>query len=302
LKKERTESYGIRARECRKDAKCRSIKSKANGLSPTAAASLASLDQTLRHGDSLIAAVAIRQTDPSASPTGSGTAAEIVLRTGAIIGHFLLVCGCRHHQGWRVFNGVTNPVDFPTAIPLVLGYCGHGIGGILEGQMIRAELIKSETASACGLVAKGGSPVIKLCQMLVAAGHDPSSPMQVYRGDTLALKVRSIGEAAGLVAASNGYGFARAPAMRTAAPMRSPDPPAVSSTRPTRKAHRRGCDQCPTTSRQAKAKRPSMQRTVLLTPSLFTMLLLPPLRSARPARRGAIQSATAFPVNRIARW
>jgi hypothetical protein len=35
-----------------------------------------------------------------------------------------------------------------------------------------------------------------LCRKLVAAGHDPATVMHVYRGQTLALKVRAIGEAA----------------------------------------------------------------------------------------------------------
>jgi hypothetical protein len=41
-------------------------------------------------------------------------------------------------------------------------------------------------------------PVIAMCRLLVAEGFDPASPMHVYRGDTLALKIRSIGEAATL--------------------------------------------------------------------------------------------------------
>jgi hypothetical protein len=40
--------------------------------------------------------------------------------------------------------------------------------------------------------------VCALCRRLVEAGHDPATPMEVYRGQTLALHVRSIGEAAKL--------------------------------------------------------------------------------------------------------
>jgi hypothetical protein len=50
-------------------------------------------------------------------------------------------------------------------------------------------------------------PVIGLCRVLVAEGYDPQSPMKVYRGDTLALTVRSIGEAARLCLSSKGSGF-----------------------------------------------------------------------------------------------
>jgi hypothetical protein len=48
--------------------------------------------------------------------------------------------------------------------------------------MIRAELTNEGSgrppiASACGIVAKEGSPVLALCRMLLDAGHDPASPM-----------------------------------------------------------------------------------------------------------------------------
>jgi hypothetical protein len=64
--------------------------------------------------------------------------------------------------------------------------------------VIRAELSWSDHATACGIVARGSSPVLKLCRMLVEAGYDPRTLLEGYRGATLCLKVRSIGEAAGL--------------------------------------------------------------------------------------------------------
>ena len=100
--------------------------------------------------------------------------------------------------------------------------------------MIRAELEGSETATAAGITVRTGSPVIALCKALVAAGHDPAEPMEVFRGSTLALRVRSIGEGARLVVAGNGVGFRRLSAMDTSRPMRQneeaarppqPDPP-----------------------------------------------------------------------------
>lgn len=78
-------------------------------------------------------------------------------------------------------------------------------------KLIRAELKGSEEASACGLVVRGGSPVIALCRQLVAAGHDPAIPLEAYRGDTLCLKVRSIREAAELEIAAHGVGFRKRP-------------------------------------------------------------------------------------------
>ena len=63
---------------------------------------------------------------------------------------------------------------------------------------IRAELIGDDRATALGIEARSAAPVLALCRALIAAGIDPASPMHVYRGATLALMVRSIGEAAAL--------------------------------------------------------------------------------------------------------
>ena len=64
-------------------------------------------------------------------------------------------------------------------------------------EAIRAELT-GDTCTALGLTGKAGAPVLALCRMLIEAGHDPAMPLEVYRGDTLCLRLRSIGEAAGL--------------------------------------------------------------------------------------------------------
>jgi hypothetical protein len=44
----------------------------------------------------------------------------------------------------------------------------------------------------------GRAPVLELCRKLVRAGYDPGRPLEVYRGDVLCLRVRSIGEGAKL--------------------------------------------------------------------------------------------------------
>jgi hypothetical protein len=79
--------------------------------------------------------------------------------------------------------------------------------------MIRAELSERRcpdgtvfsrrpvvTALGITVEARSNSDAIvcALCRRLVEAGHDPAEPMEVYRGSTLALHVRSIGEAAKL--------------------------------------------------------------------------------------------------------
>jgi hypothetical protein len=82
--------------------------------------------------------------------------------------------------------------------------------------VIHAELAWDDHATACGIVARSSSPVLKLCRLLVDAGHDPATPLEAWRGGTLCLRVRSIGEAAGLRVNNKGTGFIRAAAVPTA--------------------------------------------------------------------------------------
>jgi hypothetical protein len=63
---------------------------------------------------------------------------------------------------------------------------------------ISCVLIGSNTAQAGDIIARGHSPVFDLCRLLVAAGHDPASPLECYRGDMLCLRIRTIGEGAKL--------------------------------------------------------------------------------------------------------
>ncbi len=60
---------------------------------------------------------------------------------------------------------------------------------------------------ARGVVVRSSSPVLAMCRALAGAGYNPGRPLHVYRGDTLALTVRSIGEGARLRVSSSGVGF-----------------------------------------------------------------------------------------------
>jgi len=53
------------------------------------------------------------------------------------------------------------------------------------------------------------APVLAVCRKLTSAGFDPSRPLHAYRGDTLSLKVRSIGEGARLTVDETRTAFAR---------------------------------------------------------------------------------------------
>jgi hypothetical protein len=88
-------------------------------------------------------------------------------------------------------------------------------------QVLRADLIGTDACSAAGITTTGNAPVLVLCRRLLAAGHDPATRLEVYRGATLALIVRSIGEAAQLEINSKGSDFAaHRPRVRTAPPVR----------------------------------------------------------------------------------
>lgn len=66
--------------------------------------------------------------------------------------------------------------------------------------------LAGNTCTALGITARGAAPVLALCRLLVEAGHDPSAPLHAYRSDMLALRVRSIGEGAGLTVEDNRFG------------------------------------------------------------------------------------------------
>src|SRR5262245_35422567 len=88
-------------------------------------------------------------------------------------------------------------------------------------QAIRAELAGSTQCEAAeGINADSLSPVLELCRLLLAAGHDPDRPLKAWRGDTLCLRIRSIGEAARLRVATHGVGFQCAPECTAAPPDR----------------------------------------------------------------------------------
>jgi hypothetical protein len=87
-------------------------------------------------------------------------------------------------------------------------------------QVLCSSLTGSDCCSAVGITVTGYAPVLELSRRLVEAGHDPATALHVYRGATLALTVRSIGEAAQLEINSKVTGFTRRQAVRTGPPVR----------------------------------------------------------------------------------
>jgi hypothetical protein len=89
-----------------------------------------------------------------------------------------------------------------------------------SSQTIRAALTGDDTCAALGITVRSSSPVLSLCRKLIDAGHDPSTPLEAYRGDTLALRVKSIGQGARLEVNGEGTGFRAVRQPDAAPPMR----------------------------------------------------------------------------------
>jgi hypothetical protein len=70
---------------------------------------------------------------------------------------------------------------------------------------IRAELSGSSICTASSIAAIDYAPVLAMCRRLLEAGHDPATCLEAYRGETLALRVRSIGEGATLEIGRRGF-------------------------------------------------------------------------------------------------
>jgi hypothetical protein len=73
--------------------------------------------------------------------------------------------------------------------------------------VIVATLTGSDHASAEGVHVNSPSPVLVLCRRLRDLGYYPALPMIVTRADTIALRIISIGKAAGLEITGEGVGL-----------------------------------------------------------------------------------------------
>ena len=87
----------------------------------------------------------------------------------------------------------------------------------------------SDRCEAEGISVRAAAPVLALCRKLVTAGHDPERPLHAYRGNVLALRVRSIGEGAQLAIAGYGVGFRRRKELAAASRMHFAKPEELSS-------------------------------------------------------------------------
>jgi hypothetical protein len=73
---------------------------------------------------------------------------------------------------------------------------------------ILAHLSSDSFCTALGITVTAAAPVLALCRRLIEVStYAPETPLNAYRGDTLCLRVRSIGEGARLEIDGKGVGF-----------------------------------------------------------------------------------------------
>lgn len=81
------------------------------------------------------------------------------------------------------------------------------MGDLTATRVLRAELTGADQCVCEDVHVRAAAPVLEICRKLVAAGYDPSLPLEAYRGETFCLRVRSIGAAAKLEINGSGVGF-----------------------------------------------------------------------------------------------
>jgi hypothetical protein len=74
-------------------------------------------------------------------------------------------------------------------------------------QAIRAELIGADRCTAAGYATRSTTPILAMCRKLVGTGVNPATPLECYRGETLAITVASIALGASLELNGHGTGF-----------------------------------------------------------------------------------------------
>jgi hypothetical protein len=113
--------------------------------------------------------------------------------------------------------------DEARGVPELTQLGGAGVRGnslpIKNTQAVCAELIDSDRCSALEMTARGTTPVLALCRLLIKAGLDPATPLEAWRGSTLCLRIRRIGEAAQLEPSPRGVGFVCRPGVRAWSPI-----------------------------------------------------------------------------------
>jgi hypothetical protein len=72
---------------------------------------------------------------------------------------------------------------------------------------IIAAITGSDSAVVMSISVRSTSPLLCLCRALLRAGTDPNRPLRAFRGDVLALTIRSLADGARLEVNQHGTGF-----------------------------------------------------------------------------------------------
>jgi len=75
----------------------------------------------------------------------------------------------------------------------------------MSGAVIIAQLTSDDTAQVGDIVVRSRSPVFALCRALLAAGANPNSKLECFRGSVLAFTVKTIGIGAKLTIKENDW-------------------------------------------------------------------------------------------------
>jgi len=78
-------------------------------------------------------------------------------------------------------------------------------GAAMTSAAIIAQLVGNDRAQAVDIVVRSRSPVFALCRALLAAGANPHSKLECFRGSVLALTVKTIGIGARLTIKENNW-------------------------------------------------------------------------------------------------
>jgi hypothetical protein len=101
----------------------------------------------------------------------------------------------------------TYPADMLLRRAIAIFQSAHAERGfVMDHHPIRAVIVKADECAALSQKVRASAPILSLCRKLIASGYDPALPLHAYRGDTLALKVRSIGEGAQYTVGDNKLG------------------------------------------------------------------------------------------------
>jgi len=100
--------------------------------------------------------------------------------------------------------------------------------GFVGAEPIKGRLIGDHTCHVGNLPTNADTPIFEMCRLLLLHGYAPGRPLLVFRGNTLAVTVRTIREGAGLSVNGKGSAFYRLRKVCIGPPVRKSASPLIS--------------------------------------------------------------------------